>query len=141
MWGNSTDQNRAFIAQKKCIRAIYGLRPDESCRPMFKKLELLPLPSLYIYETCMFVRKHIELPNNAADLFPRNRRDPHRLVLGILPRLSKYNKSCVSMCVRIYNKIPISLKTLNVRSFQNKLHDFLCSHSFYSVREFFDNKF
>lgn len=115
MWGNSTDQNRAFIAQKKCIRAITGLRPDESCRPIFKKLGLLPLPSLYIYETCMFVKKHQELFSNATDLYPRNRRDPHKLVLDILPRLAKYNKSCISMCVRIYNKIPSNLKTIIIQ--------------------------
>nr|CAX36785.1 hypothetical protein [Papilio dardanus] len=52
MWGNSTDQHRAFVAQKKCIRAICGLHPQESCRPAFKRLGLLPLPALYIYEIC-----------------------------------------------------------------------------------------
>lgn len=68
MWGNSTDQNRAFVAQKKCIRAIYGLQSDDSCRPIFQKLGLLPLPSLYIYEICMFVWKNKELFTKADDV-------------------------------------------------------------------------
>ncbi|KAJ8731408.1 hypothetical protein PYW07_004572 [Mythimna separata] len=141
MWGNSTDHNRAFIAQKKCIRAIYGLQPDQSCRPLFKKHCLLPLPALYIYETCMLVKKNEHLFVKADTIIVRNRRDPYRLVLSNIPRLTKYNKSCVTMCVRLYNKLPSDFKSLNVRSFKKKLYDWLSFNNFYSIKDFIEKKY
>lgn len=138
MWGNSTDQNRAFVAQKKCIRAMYGIPPDESCRPIFKELGLLPLPSLYIYEICMFVMKHKKLFIIADDVNPRSRRDPLRLLLNDVARLTKFNKSCLVMCVHIFNKIPCHIKMLNVRSFKTQLYKWLKTCNFYSVQDFID---
>lgn len=138
MWGNGTNMDRAFIAQKKCIRAISGLQPDDSCRPMFKRFGLLPLPCLYIYEVCVFVANNKHLFKSANDVNPRNRRDPHKLVLSDLPRLAKYNKNCLAMCVRIYNKIPSRFKTLNSRKFKTELHKWLNECNFYSLKDFMD---
>ncbi|KAI5637383.1 reverse transcriptase (RNA-dependent DNA polymerase) domain-containing protein [Phthorimaea operculella] len=50
LWGNSTNIEQLFIAQKKCVRAICGKKPRESCVPLFKELGILPLPCLYILE-------------------------------------------------------------------------------------------
>ena len=138
MWGNSTDNNRAFIAQKKCIRSICGLQSDDSCQPVFRKLGLLPLPSLYIYELCMFVAKNKNLFKSANEVSSRNRRDPHKLVLKDLPRLAKYNKNCLAMCVRTYNKVPSNLKTLTVRELKVQLYDWLAKCSFYNIKELLD---
>lgn len=141
IWGNSTDKNRAFIAQKKCIRAICGIRPDESCEPIFKKLGLLPLPSLYIYEICNFVYNNKGLFQKAHEVIPQPRRDPHRLVVKDTPRSDKYAKSCLVMCVRIYNKIPENLKLLNnINLFKNKLYKWLNGHNFYDINDFFSIK-
>lgn len=140
-WGNSTDQSRAFVAQKKCMRAIYGIRSDESCQPIFKKLGLLPLPSLYLYEVSMFVRKHIELFKTVEEVSSRNRRDQyqHRLVLEEIRRLGKYNKSCLAMCVRIFNKLPNTLKALNCGLFKVNLYKWLTENNFYSIKQFLEH--
>ncbi|KAF9822700.1 hypothetical protein SFRURICE_016906 [Spodoptera frugiperda] len=131
-----TEHNRAFIAQKKCIRAIYGIPPDESCKPIFKKLGLLPLPSLYIYEMCMFVKKHQDLFKTAEEVCSRSRRDQYTLVLDELPRCTKYNKNCIAMCVRVYNNLPKTLKELNCRLFKFKLYKWLNENNFYSIKEY-----
>lgn len=49
IWGNCTDINKAFIAQKKCIRAICGRKQTDSCRPLFKKFNILTLTGMYIF--------------------------------------------------------------------------------------------
>jgi hypothetical protein len=136
MYGNGTDRDRAFVAQKKCIRAICGIRPDESCKQFFKKLNLLPLPCLYIYEMCLFVRKHIHLFKKASDMYPRNTRNPDRLVLEDIPRLAKYTKSSLCMAVKIFNKIPNDLKTLRIGLFKTKLFDWLNMCGFYDLQGF-----
>ncbi|KAF9801431.1 hypothetical protein SFRURICE_013211 [Spodoptera frugiperda] len=139
-WGNSTDQGRVFVAQKKCIRAIYGLPSDESCQPIFKKLGLLPLPSLYVYEVSMFVKKYIQLFKTIDEVNSRSRRDQHKhkLELEIIPRIVKYNKSCPAMCVCVFNKLPCVLKTLNCTLFKNKLYNLLSQNNFYSIKQFLD---
>lgn len=137
LWGNSTLKNRAFIAQKKCIRAICGIAPDESCRPLFKKLGLLPLASLYIQEVSVFVHKNPELFQRSGNL---RLRCPQRLVIQDIPRSSKYGKSSLCMCVRIYNKLPNELKMLAINSFKNRLYRWLNEQSFYELKDFFSLK-
>jgi len=48
-WGNSTHSVRIFRMQKRIIRIMTGSRSRDSCRKMFSHLNILPLPSLYIY--------------------------------------------------------------------------------------------
>jgi hypothetical protein len=61
LWGNATHIRKIFIVQKKCVRALSGARPLDSCRPLFKKLSLLTVASLYILEVGIFVKKHPDL--------------------------------------------------------------------------------
>jgi len=49
LWGNSSYSRKIFTLQKKIIRIIMGAHPKTSCRKIFKKLEILTVPSQYIY--------------------------------------------------------------------------------------------
>lgn len=139
LWGNSTDKNKIFIAQKKCIRAICGIASDVSCEPYFKCLGLLPLPSLYIFEICSFVRKHKSLFKQACDVNSRLKRDPYRLVYSDIPKSDKYGKSCLTMCIQIYNKLPKTIKDLDSNiTFKNNLYKWLNENNFYDLKQFFD---
>lgn len=80
IWGNGTDVERVLLAQKKCLRAMTRKSPLDSCKPLFEDLGLLPLPCLYIYEACIFVKQHLHLFVKAIDVNPRCRRNPHKLV-------------------------------------------------------------
>jgi hypothetical protein len=48
-WGNSSNSTKVFTLQKKIIRIMVGAHPRTSCRRLFKKSEILPVPSQYIY--------------------------------------------------------------------------------------------
>lgn len=87
LWGASSSLDRAFIAQKKCIRAICDSRPYKSCRDMFKNLKILTLPSLYILESCIFVKNHMELFTTAKTVYPRGTRNEGRLYMIVFLRL------------------------------------------------------
>lgn len=59
-WGNSTNVEQVFKMQKRAIRIISGRKALDSCRPLFKELNILPLPGLYIYiyiSVCLFCKK------------------------------------------------------------------------------------
>jgi len=47
-WGSSSYANKVFILQKKIIRIITNTRPRDSCRKVFKSMEIMTLYSLYI---------------------------------------------------------------------------------------------
>jgi hypothetical protein len=53
VWGNSATMHKVFFIQKK-ISIMMGMGSRCSCRNWFKKLEILPVPSLYflLYDVC-----------------------------------------------------------------------------------------
>jgi hypothetical protein len=51
-WADCSDRNKIFKLQKRAIRIITWSKNKESCRELFKKLNILPLYSQYIV-TCM----------------------------------------------------------------------------------------
>jgi hypothetical protein len=140
LWGNSVDLNRAFISQKQCVRAICNVAPMTSCKPLFKKLKLLSLPSLYIFECCVFVKTHPDLfVRKVTDEKSKSSRYPERLLLPKM-RTHYYDRNSYSNCIKIYNKLPDSLKVLNVKFFRVKLLKWLYYKCFYSVKEYFNAK-
>lgn len=121
----------------KAIRAICGVGPYESCRPLFPKLQLLTLPCLYIYEVCIFVKRNMSLFKKAGDI-NRNHsiRYPNRLIHEHIPRTTLYLKNCHAMCIKIYNKIPEDLKLERLDTFKTKLYVWLVTNNFYSLNDF-----
>jgi hypothetical protein len=54
-WGNSTNSRKIFTLQKKIIRIMVDAHPRTSCRSLFKKLEILPVPCQYIFSLMNFL--------------------------------------------------------------------------------------
>ena len=57
-WGNSPQSIKIFRMQKNIIRIILGCRRRDSCRNLFRELEILPLASQYILSHMFFVIKN-----------------------------------------------------------------------------------
>ena len=43
-WDNATNSCKVFKLQKVVIRIMFGAEPRASCRGLFRKLEILPVP-------------------------------------------------------------------------------------------------
>jgi hypothetical protein len=65
-WGNKPYCDKIFKIKKRAIRIITNSRMRDPCRELFKKLEILPLYSQYIFSTSIFVikNKHLCHTNN-----------------------------------------------------------------------------
>jgi len=59
--GNSYHRQRIFIIQKRIIMVIMNTNKGDSCRELFKQLNILPLPSQYILSIIIFISKNIDL--------------------------------------------------------------------------------
>ena len=59
--GNQPYSDKIFKIQERVIRIITHSRMRDSCRELFKKLEILPLYSQYIFSISIFVIKNKHL--------------------------------------------------------------------------------
>jgi hypothetical protein len=60
-WGYSSYANTIFKIQKRVIRIMMNAGNRESCRELFKKLNILPLHSQYILSILLFVVTNINM--------------------------------------------------------------------------------
>jgi exonuclease III len=137
LWGNSTHINRVFILQKKCIRSICDVGQMESCRPLFKKLKILTLPSLYIFEILTFTKKNTNLFTKQRDNCNRGgiKRYPWRLSVP-QAGTSSISRNCHSMCVRLFNLLPNHIQKLQINVFKRIILCVLIDNCFYDINEF-----
>ena len=55
-WGNSECKGTKNTT-KRALSAIKGLNKKESCRPIFKELQILTVITLYIFEVLCYSKK------------------------------------------------------------------------------------
>lgn len=138
LWGNSAQIQRAFIVQKKCLRAITGAPPHESCKPIFKKFNVLTLVSMYILEIGLFVRRNSKFFIKVTDDNRFIKRDPTKLKNQFCKSSLHYRNS-YQMSIKIYNHIPKNIRELPFRFFKSNLKNWLLEKNFYSVQEFIED--
>lgn len=135
LWGNCRDMDRVFILQKKCIRAICSAHPLDSCKPLFKNLKVLSLPSLYIYEMACFAHCQRHTLTKYCDVCSFNTRNPNKIIVPPC-RTEFCKRGCYHMLIKIYNKLPQSIKYLPLARFKVSLHKWLIKMCFYNVNEY-----
>jgi hypothetical protein len=134
-WGNSTDREIAFRAQKRCLRSLCGISSLESCKPHFHRLKILTLASLYIYEMCVFVKCNSHLYLNF-----KSTRLQHKIKNPMIPKTMLFQKNVVGMAPKIFNKLPkclISIDQLHI--FKKTLKNVLAHTSYYTINEYIND--
>lgn len=134
LWGRSTQLKSLFIAQKKCIRIIAGCGYRDHCAPLFKRMKLMTLPSIYVYEAARFVKNNpTYFRANATDHDYPTRNRP---VLRIPTTTTSFNgRSAHIHLMEVYNQIPADIRHLPPRAFGIKLKEHLLHECYYSVAE------
>ena len=136
LWGGIGGEQikKVFRIQKKAIRIMVGINSRTSCREIFKELNILTLPSLYILEvTCWKYCKYLELNRFIHNHNTRRQKDIHIKSC----KTEMYKKSVINMGTKIYNNLPGFIKEIEkYKAFKRELQKFLLFHTFYSVEEF-----
>lgn len=139
LWGNSTEASDLLIQQKKLVRIIANIVTTDSCKPYFQKFKILTLPSLYILESCKFVRKNPELYTKKQDVLGKPSRYNNNLVIP-LSRIKLCSSGTLPMSIKIYNKLPNYMKEeKNYRVFIKKLKNMLNQKCYYTVNEYLED--
>jgi hypothetical protein len=137
-WGNQSHSEKIFKIQKRVIRIITNSRVRDSCRKRFKKLEILPLHSQYIFSLLIFVTNNKHLFTTNYQIHNIHTRLKTNLHLPIA-NLTKFQKRVYYSGIKIFNNLPHNIKELanETKLFQNVLKRFLLSNSFYNSKEYF----
>jgi exonuclease III len=136
-WGSSSLSEVIFKLQKRVIRIMMHVDNRQSCRELFKKLNILPLQSQYILTLLLFVVKNIDKFKSNSEVHPINTR--HKLDLFIpTVKLSKYQKGAYYSGTKIFNQLPQNIKSLSgdIKKFKTALKKFLLLGSFYTLKEY-----
>ena len=139
LWGHAADWPNIFILQKRAIRAIYKLRPKTSLRDKFKDIDIMTMPSQYIYENIIYVHKNIHLFKKNSDIHSFNTRNKDKLVTTT-SRLHKAHKSFMGQCVHFYNKVPTDIQNLPFNKFKVTIKNKLCKKGYYCVSDYENDK-
>lgn len=138
LWGASTDAHQLFVMQKKCIRILTNTRVPHSCHTHFVQLKILTLPSLYILEAAIFVRKNSHLFTKQV-VKSQRRQNENKLKLPIA-KLAMYKNGPYYRCILVANKIPESIKgETKDNIFKEKLREFLINKCYYSIDDFMND--
>jgi hypothetical protein len=109
-WGYSPDNTNIFRLQKRIIRIMMGCRSRDSCRKLFFNLEILPLPTHYIFFPLLFlIRNKEQFPVN-SEIHHINTRQPANLNQSSA-RVTKYQKGVYYLGIKVFNMLPIYVKT------------------------------
>jgi hypothetical protein len=141
-WGNSHLSNNIFKIQKRTIRIITNSGKYDSCWELFKQLQILTLPSQYMFSLLVFVAKNRHLFLSNSDIHDKNTHHNCNLHLPIT-NLTLVQKGVLYSGSRIYNHLPTHIKTLSndLKHFKSKLKSFFNEHTFHSLEEFYQLTF
>jgi hypothetical protein len=135
--GNSSNSKMIFTLQKRTVRIIFVVKSRNSCRNLFMRWEILPLPCEYIFTLMNFVvnnQEHFQTNSGMYSVSTRNRDHLHRPCVNPC----SFQKTACYFVIKIFNSLPSNLRSLMNKKAQFKvaLKRYLNTHCFYSVEEF-----
>jgi hypothetical protein len=112
-------------------------KKTESCRKLFKEMEILPFSSQYILSLSMYVVNNKHLFTNNLEVHSHNTRSANNLHVPAA-NLTKYKKGAHYMRSKIFNHLPNHIKGLvNGKTvFKKTLQKFLFDDVFKSIDGF-----
>ena len=142
IWGNSPHSTHIFKIQKRIIRIMTISRGRDSCRQLFKRLEILPLKSQYKLSALLFVVKNKDLFTKNQEIHNINTRCNINLHPPVC-NLTVFHKGVYFSGIKLFNHLPPNIKSFSneINLFKPALKRFLFLHSFYSVEEYFDYRY
>jgi hypothetical protein len=131
------ERKKLFTWQKKTDRITVGINSHNSCRDLFKRIEILTLPYEDIFSLTNFITNNEEHFQTNADVHVVNTR--HKYYLHkTTASLSRFHKNAYYATIKIFTNLQTDLKSLmNEKApFKIALKRYLNTHSCYSIEEY-----
>ncbi|XP_045480881.1 uncharacterized protein LOC123685270 [Harmonia axyridis] len=135
VWGHCSDAQRVLLKQKKAIRAIFGIHHTESCRDIFRREGILTCTSVFILAAVTYVHRNLKKFRTNADFHEYNTRRKYLLSIPF-NRIAKAQQGANHIALKLYNKLPENLKSLNDLKFSKNVKKLLLRKTIYKLEEF-----
>jgi hypothetical protein len=117
----------------KCVLSVganYTILCVSKCCT-YTKLEILPIPSLYIYSLMLFLVDNLHYFQTNSSVHDINTSYKNQL------HIPSVRLSAIHSAIKIFNKLPPSISRL--KKDKSALRNYLLTHVFYSIEEFVSN--
>lgn len=134
-WGGNSMIQQVFVIQKKVVRIMNNMKYDDSCRGTFKTNAIMTVYGMYVYECLMFIFRNKDefLKNNHNHQYNTRTIDINYPV----HRLTLTEKAPHYMCIKLYNKLPDSIKTVtDYKRFRNSVKAFIIDLEPYTLEDY-----
>jgi hypothetical protein len=137
-WGNDSSVRKLLILQKRAIRVICNVGFKTHCKPLFRRLKILTVPSIFILECLLYIKENLNLLPTNSVVHGHHTRNCDKL------RVGQYN-FCITQAnfleigKKFYNSLPTSFKLLSSKKFKVEVKSLLLQISCYNVNDFVDH--
>lgn len=138
LWGGGVTSGRVFVAQKKVMRLIFGLKYRDTCKGYFLDNKIMTFPCVYIYKCLLATKTFLGDFACNGDCHEYNTRNRTGLAVAA-HSTSKFEKSPSYSGAKLYNKLPMSVRQLSYKPFKRALKSFLVQKAYYSVAEYLED--
>lgn len=138
VWGSSSGALEVFKAQKRIIRCMMSAPPTQSCKPLFRDMEIMTVPGIYIYQLLIFTYKNkhkFQLNTDTHDYNTRNKN-----ICIPFTRYELVKESPDFLGPKLFNLLPPDIQCLNSEfKFKKYTKKMVLDKNPYSISEFFLN--
>jgi len=116
---------------------MLGSSRRTSCKPLFQKLKILTLTSLYVFSMMRFLSSNLDKFTFSSSVHNFNTRQRLKLYKPVA-HLKIYQCSPYYTCIKIFNKLPddLALQLTTKKQFLSKLKKYLVDRPYYTLHEF-----
>jgi hypothetical protein len=127
---------KVFKLQKRAIRLIANISSITSCKSYLKKLKIMTLPCIHIYEILLNTKMSLSKFKTNSMYHSHDTRNKTDLSITGQNTIL-FEQSIAYNSVLIYNKVPSEIKSVkSIIKFKKILSNFLLEKTYYLVEEY-----
>lgn len=135
VWGHSSQSERVFRLQRRAVRLIAGLGYREECRGTFAQFRILTLPSVFILENLLYMKRNLSNYVANGDVHEHDTRRAGDFRSRYC-RLKRTQNGPDFFAPMFFNRLPVAVRELPMKQFKTEVIGILLNKTFYSFNEF-----
>lgn len=139
-WGHAPASKRLFGIQRRAVRVIAGLTYRADCRDSFRRLRVMTLPSLYVFECLKYVKHNITAFSERSYIHDYDTRTTQDLVVPY-HRLSATRSGITYYAPLLFNLLPVDVRKWPEKKFLRETTNFLIEKAYFSIEECIRDRF
>lgn len=139
-WGHVPASKRLFGIQRRAVRVVAEVGYRDDCRDCFRRLKIMTLPSIFIYECLKYVRCNIDTFSRRLEVHDYDTRTVKDLVVPY-HRLSATRSGTTYYAPLLFNLLPSRVRMMPEKRFLTSVTNCLLEKAYFSLEECINDRF